>query len=123
MVQVLELGLRGGKASMVLLLPFHVGSLGRLERMLSLEQLEKWLGKLSSMSLALSLPRVSVSSVLSLQVLHHLFANINQVAHTNNVCQLFYIGLPSLATASLLLDRCTDARCLWLFQIIVSNVI
>ncbi|KAB5579212.1 hypothetical protein PHYPO_G00192500 [Pangasianodon hypophthalmus] len=67
MVQVLELGLWGGKASMVLLLPFHVESLARLERVLTLEQLEKWLGKLSSMSMALSLPRVNVSSTLSLQ--------------------------------------------------------
>ncbi|XP_066536441.1 serine (or cysteine) peptidase inhibitor, clade H, member 2 [Hoplias malabaricus] len=67
MVQVLELGLWGGKASMVLLLPFHVESLSRLERMLTVEQLEKWLGKLSSMSMALSLPRVNVSSTLSLQ--------------------------------------------------------
>ncbi|XP_058251940.1 serine (or cysteine) peptidase inhibitor, clade H, member 2 [Hemibagrus wyckioides] len=67
MVQVLELGLWGGKASMVLLLPFHVESLARLERMMTLEQLEKWLGKLSSMSMALSLPRVNISSTLSLQ--------------------------------------------------------
>ncbi|GAA6106696.1 serine (or cysteine) peptidase inhibitor, clade H, member 2 isoform X1 [Tachysurus ichikawai] len=67
MVQVLELGLWGGKASMVLLLPFHVESLARLERVLTLEQLENWLGKLSSMSMALSLPRVNISSTLSLQ--------------------------------------------------------
>ncbi|TSK77046.1 Serpin H1 [Bagarius yarrelli] len=67
MVQVLELGLWGGKVSMVLLLPFHVESLARLERRLTLEQLEKWLGKLSSISMALSLPRVNVSSTLSLQ--------------------------------------------------------
>ncbi|KAI4898372.1 hypothetical protein NFI96_012387 [Prochilodus magdalenae] len=67
MVQVLELGLWGGKASMMLLLPFHVESLARLERVLTLEQLEKWLGKLSSMSMAVSLPRVNVSSALSLQ--------------------------------------------------------
>ncbi|KAF5905371.1 serpin H1-like, partial [Clarias magur] len=67
MVQVLELGLWGGKASMVVLLPFHVESLARLERVLTLEQLEKWLGKLSSMNMALSLPRVNVSSALSLQ--------------------------------------------------------
>ncbi|XP_060780806.1 serine (or cysteine) peptidase inhibitor, clade H, member 2 [Neoarius graeffei] len=67
MVQVLELGLWGGKASMVLLLPFHVESLARLERMLTLEQLEKWLGKLSNMSMALTLPRVNISSTLSLQ--------------------------------------------------------
>ncbi|XP_072544873.1 serine (or cysteine) peptidase inhibitor, clade H, member 2 [Salminus brasiliensis] len=67
MVQVLEMGLWGGKASMMLLLPFHVESLARLERVMTLEQVEKWMGKLSSMSMALSLPRVNVSSTLSLQ--------------------------------------------------------
>ncbi|XP_062849375.1 serine (or cysteine) peptidase inhibitor, clade H, member 2 [Trichomycterus rosablanca] len=67
MVQVLELGLWGGKASMVLLLPFHVENLTRLERLLTLERLEKWLGKLSSMNITLSLPRVNISSALSLQ--------------------------------------------------------
>lgn len=86
MVQVLELGLWGGKASMVLLLPFHVERLARLEHMLTLEQLEKWLGKLSSMSMALSLPRVNVSSTLSLQVLHHLIADIKFLAHTTKEC-------------------------------------
>lgn len=89
MVQVLELGLWGGKASMVLLLPFHVESLDRLERRLTLEQLEKWLGKLSSISLALFLPRVNVSSTVSLQVLHQLIADIKEVVHTTH-----YIGLP-----------------------------
>lgn len=93
MVQVLELGLWGGKASMVLLLPFHVESLDRLERLMTIEQLEKWLGKLSSVSLALSLPRVNVSSTLSLQVLHHLIADIKKMAHTPRVCQLLFMSL------------------------------
>ncbi|TRY57589.1 hypothetical protein DNTS_032176 [Danionella cerebrum] len=67
MVQVLELGLFGGKASVVLLLPFHVEGLARLERLLTLDQLETWLGKLNSTSMAISLPRVNISSAVSLQ--------------------------------------------------------
>ncbi|XP_048041810.1 serine (or cysteine) peptidase inhibitor, clade H, member 2 isoform X1 [Megalobrama amblycephala] len=67
MVQVLELGLWEGKASMVLLLPFHVERLARLDRLLTLDQVEKWLGKLNSTSMALSLPRTKMSSMVNLQ--------------------------------------------------------
>lgn len=67
MVQVLEMGLWEGKASMVLLLPFHVESLARLDRMMTLEQVEKWLGKLNSTSMALSLPRAKLSCTVNLQ--------------------------------------------------------
>lgn len=38
MVQVLEMGLWERKASVLLLLPFHVESLARLDRLLTLEQ-------------------------------------------------------------------------------------
>lgn len=69
MVQVLELGLWEGKASMVLLLPFHVERLARLDRLLTLDQVEKWLGKLNSTSMALSLPRAKMSSMVNLQVI------------------------------------------------------
>ncbi|XP_016366437.1 serpin H1-like [Sinocyclocheilus rhinocerous] len=67
MVQVLELGLWEGKASMVLLLPFHVENLARLDRLLTQDRVEKWLGKLNSTSIALSLPRTKISSTVSLQ--------------------------------------------------------
>uniref|UniRef100_A0A8C1WRB0 Serine (or cysteine) peptidase inhibitor, clade H, member 2 n=1 Tax=Cyprinus carpio TaxID=7962 RepID=A0A8C1WRB0_CYPCA len=67
MVQVLELGLWEGKASMVLLLPFHVESLARLDRLLTLDRVEKWLEKLNSTSMALSLPRAKISSTVNLQ--------------------------------------------------------
>ncbi|XP_073693361.1 serine (or cysteine) peptidase inhibitor, clade H, member 2 isoform X2 [Garra rufa] len=69
MLQVLELGLWEGKASMVLLLPFHVESLARLDRLLTLDRVEKWLGKLNSTSMALSLPRTKISSTVNLQQL------------------------------------------------------
>ncbi|XP_042615646.1 serpin H1-like isoform X2 [Cyprinus carpio] len=68
MVEVLELGLWEGKASMVLLLPFHVESLARLHCLLTKDRVEKWLGKMSSTSMALSLPRTKISSTISLQI-------------------------------------------------------
>uniref|UniRef100_A0A672T8U9 Serine (or cysteine) peptidase inhibitor, clade H, member 2 n=1 Tax=Sinocyclocheilus grahami TaxID=75366 RepID=A0A672T8U9_SINGR len=51
MVLVLELGLWEGKASMVLLLPFHVESLARLDHLLTPDRVEKWLEKLNSTSM------------------------------------------------------------------------
>ncbi|XP_052418322.1 serine (or cysteine) peptidase inhibitor, clade H, member 2 isoform X2 [Carassius gibelio] len=67
MVQVLELGLWEGKASMVLLLPFHVESLARLDRLLTPDRVEKWFEKLNSTSVALSLPKTKISSTVNLQ--------------------------------------------------------
>ncbi|XP_055360845.1 serine (or cysteine) peptidase inhibitor, clade H, member 2 isoform X3 [Betta splendens] len=67
MVQVLEVPLWRGEASVVLLLPFHVERLDRLERLLSPELLAQWLEQASVTSVAVSLPRVNVSSALSLR--------------------------------------------------------
>ncbi|CAG5929380.1 unnamed protein product [Menidia menidia] len=67
MVQVLEAPLRGGRASVVLLLPFHVESLARLEKLLTLELLSEWLEKTSRTSVAVSMPKANITSTLSLQ--------------------------------------------------------
>lgn len=68
MVQVLEAPLWGGKASVVLLLPFHVENLARLDKLLSLQLMSKWLEKSSVSSVSISLPQANISSALSLQV-------------------------------------------------------
>nr|XP_006627448.2 PREDICTED: serpin H1-like [Lepisosteus oculatus] len=58
MVQILEMPLAGGSASMVLLLPLHVEPLSRLEGLLTQEQLTVWLGRLANRSIGVSLPRM-----------------------------------------------------------------
>lgn len=68
MVQVLEAPLWGGKASVVLLLPFHVENLARLDKLLNLQLMSKWLEKSSVTSVSISLPQANISSALSLQV-------------------------------------------------------
>lgn len=68
MVQVLEAPLWRGKASMVLLLPFHVESLARLDKLLTIELLSKWLEKTNMTSVSISLPKANITSTLSLQV-------------------------------------------------------
>ncbi|KAM7377520.1 hypothetical protein PAMA_014023 [Pampus argenteus] len=67
MVQVVEAPLWGGKASMLLLLPFHVEDLSRLEKLLTLELLTKWLEKTNVTSVSISLPKANITSTLSLQ--------------------------------------------------------
>ncbi|XP_034712491.1 serine (or cysteine) peptidase inhibitor, clade H, member 2 isoform X2 [Etheostoma cragini] len=67
MVQVLEVPLCGGKASVVLLMPFHVESLARLEKLLTPELLSKWLEKTNITSVSISLPKTNITSTLSLQ--------------------------------------------------------
>ncbi|XP_040887192.1 serine (or cysteine) peptidase inhibitor, clade H, member 2 [Toxotes jaculatrix] len=67
MVQVLEVPLWGGKASLVLLLPFHVESLDRLDKKLTLELLSKWLEKTNITSVTISLPKANITSTFSLQ--------------------------------------------------------
>ncbi|MEQ2267353.1 hypothetical protein XENORESO_004824 [Xenotaenia resolanae] len=68
MVQVLEAPLWGGKASLVLLMPFHVENLTRLDKLLTLELLSKWLESTVVTSVAVSLPKANITSMLSLQV-------------------------------------------------------
>ncbi|XP_032437883.1 serine (or cysteine) peptidase inhibitor, clade H, member 2 [Xiphophorus hellerii] len=67
MVQVLEAPLWGGKASLVLLLPFHVENLARLDKLLTPELLSKWLERTAVTGVALSLPKANITSSLSLQ--------------------------------------------------------
>ena len=68
MVQILEAPLWGGKASLVLLLPFHVENLARLNKLLTLELLSEWLEKTSLTSVAISMPKANITNTLSLQV-------------------------------------------------------
>lgn len=67
MVQVLEVPLWGGQASVVMLLPFHVEGLGRLDKLLSLELLSKWLEKTNMTSVSISMPMANITSTLNLQ--------------------------------------------------------
>uniref|UniRef100_A0AAY4BJJ4 Serpin domain-containing protein n=1 Tax=Denticeps clupeoides TaxID=299321 RepID=A0AAY4BJJ4_9TELE len=69
MLQVLEVDLKGGNMSMLLLLPFHVESLSRLDRLLSEELMAKWLERLTEQSIAISLPNGIVQGLTQLAAL------------------------------------------------------
>ncbi|XP_034531945.1 serine (or cysteine) peptidase inhibitor, clade H, member 2 isoform X2 [Notolabrus celidotus] len=67
MVQVLEVPLWAGKASVVLLMPFHVEGLARLDKLLTVDLLSKWLEKTNVTSVTISLPVANITSTLNLQ--------------------------------------------------------
>lgn len=56
------------KSSVILIMPYHVESLERLEKMLTRKQLDIWLSKLEQKAVAVSLPKVSIEVSHNLQV-------------------------------------------------------
>lgn len=56
------------KSTVVFIMPHHVEALDRLEKMLTQEQLDKWMGKLKQTAVAVSLPKVSMEVSHNLQV-------------------------------------------------------
>lgn len=97
MVQVLEVALSGGKASMVLLMPFHVESLSRLEKLLTVERLSKWLDKTNVTSVSLSLPKANITSTLSLQVSIFFLSRLNAIT-----LKYMYVCLKKVHTQAML---------------------
>ncbi len=65
--QALELAYAGDDLSMVIFLPREVDGLAALEKKLSLENLESWLGGLRRQTVQVSLPRFTMTSEFGLQ--------------------------------------------------------
>lgn len=55
-------------SSMVFIMPYQVESLERVEKLLTREQLDTWIGKLEQRGVAVSLPKVSMEVSHNLQV-------------------------------------------------------
>ena len=58
------------QASMIMIMPFHLEPIGRLEKLLTRKQLDTWLSKMENRAVAISLPRVSMEVSHNLQVSH-----------------------------------------------------
>lgn len=56
------------KSTMVFIMPYQVESLERVEKMLTKEQLDTWIGKLQQTAVAVSLPKFSMEVSHNLQV-------------------------------------------------------
>lgn len=76
---VLSMALSQKKSSMLFIMPHHVEPLDRLEKMLTKEQLDTWLGKLKETPVAVSLPKVSM------EVSHNLQKHLEELGLTEAV--------------------------------------
>ncbi|KAJ8280885.1 hypothetical protein GJAV_G00060460 [Gymnothorax javanicus] len=64
---VLSMPLAHKKSSMIFIMPYHVESLDRLEKLLTRKQLDTWLSKTEEKAVAVSLPKVSMEVSHNLQ--------------------------------------------------------
>ena len=58
------------QSSMVIIMPYLLEPLERLEKLLSKQQVETWMSKMEERAVAVSLPKVSVEVSHNLQVRH-----------------------------------------------------
>lgn len=65
---IMSMPLAHKKSTVVFIMPHHVETLERLEKLLTKEQLDKWMGKMQKTAVAVSLPKVSMEVSHNLQV-------------------------------------------------------
>lgn len=65
---VLNMPLGQKQASMILIMPYHLEPLERLEKLLTRKQVDTWLSKMENRAVAISLPKISVEVSHNLQV-------------------------------------------------------
>lgn len=90
---VLEMPLAHKKSSVIFIMPYHVESLERLEKMLTRKQLDIWQSKLEQKAVAVSLPKISMEVSHNLQVKKlSIASNISTPAHAGRVLWLVFLG-------------------------------
>lgn len=65
---VLSMPLGQKQASMILIMPYHLEPLDRLEKLLTRKQVDTWLSKMENRAVAISLPKISLDVSHNLQV-------------------------------------------------------
>lgn len=65
---VLNMPLGQKQTSMILIMPYHLEPLARLEKMLTRTQVDTWLSKMENKAVAISLPKISLEVSHNLQV-------------------------------------------------------
>ncbi|KAG7483670.1 hypothetical protein MATL_G00040870 [Megalops atlanticus] len=76
---VLSIPLAHKMSSMIFIMPYHVESLERLEKLMTRAQLDTWLSKLEDKAVAISLPKVSM------EVSHNLQKHLGELGLTEAV--------------------------------------
>lgn len=67
-IYVLSMPLGQKQASMILIMPYHLEPLERLEKLLTKKQVDTWISKMTSKAVAISLPKISVDVSHNIQV-------------------------------------------------------
>lgn len=62
---------------MILIMPYHLEPLERLEKLLTKKQVDTWISKMTNKAVAISLPKISVDVSHNIQV-NGLSKNVNQ---------------------------------------------
>nr|XP_057935954.1 serpin H1b [Doryrhamphus excisus]XP_057935955.1 serpin H1b [Doryrhamphus excisus]XP_057935956.1 serpin H1b [Doryrhamphus excisus] len=76
---VLDMPLGKKQASMILIMPYHLEPLERLEKLLTRKQVDAWLSKMENRAVAISLPKIS------LEVSHNLQKHLAELGLTEAV--------------------------------------
>lgn len=78
-LSILSMPLAHKKSSVVFIMPYHVETLERVEKMLTKKQLDTWMGKLQQTAVAVSLPKVSM------EISHNLQKHLGELGLTEAV--------------------------------------
>lgn len=78
-LQILEMPLAHKMSSMIIIMPYHVEPLERVEKLLTREQVKTWIGKMQNRAVAVSLPKVS------LEVSHDLQKHLGELGLTEAI--------------------------------------
>ncbi|XP_077154858.1 serpin H1 [Ranitomeya variabilis] len=66
-LQILEMPLAHKLSSMIIIMPYHVEPLERVDKLLTREQVKTWIGKMQKRAVAVSLPKISMEVSHDLQ--------------------------------------------------------
>lgn len=76
-IYVLSMPLGQKQASMILIMPYHLEPLERLEKLLTKKQVDTWISKMTNKAVAISLPKISLDVSHNIQV-NGLTNNLNK---------------------------------------------
>lgn len=65
---VLNMPLGQKQASMIMIMPYHLEPLERLEKLLTKKQVDTWISKMENRAVAISMPKVSIDASHNIQV-------------------------------------------------------
>ncbi|KAG7278515.1 hypothetical protein CRUP_004124 [Coryphaenoides rupestris] len=77
---VLSMPLGQKQASMILIMPYHLEALDRVEKLLTREQVNTWISKMENRAVAISMPKVSMEVSHNLQAVDKAKADLSNIS-------------------------------------------